>query len=144
VREFSEVKELPYPAAALFEIIADVDNYAEFLPWCVASRVRERPDSNTMIADLKIGYGGLTETFTSLVSLDRSELTVETQQESGPFNHLHSKWHISDSGENYSIVNFEIAFEFKSVLMESMMGAVFEAATHKMIAAFEERADSLL
>ena len=144
MRQFSEVNELPYPAVALFEIISDVDNYGEFLPWCVASRVRERPDSNTLIADLKIGYGGMTETFASRVFLDRSELTVDTVQESGPFRYLESKWHILDKGENYSTVNFDIAFEFRSVILESMMGAVFEAAAHKMIAAFEARAAALL
>ena len=100
--------------------------------------------ADTMIADLKIGYGGMTETFASRVSLDRSEMTVDTVQESGPFRHLESKWHILDRGKNYSIVNFKIAFEFRSVLLESMMGAVFEAAAHKMIAAFEERAAALL
>ncbi len=144
MRQFSEVKELPYSAAALFEIISDVDNYGEFLPWCVASRVRERPDSNTMIADLKIGYGGMTETFASRVTLDRSELTVDTVQESGPFRYLESNWHSLDRGKNYSTVNFEIAFEFRSVLLESMMGVVFEAAAHKMISAFEGRAAALL
>ena len=97
-----------------------------------------------MIADLKIGYGGMTEIFASRVILDRSELTVDTVQESGPFRYLESKWHILDRGKDYSIVNFEIAFEFRSVLLESMMGVVFEAAAHKMIAAFEGRAAALL
>ena len=144
MRQYSEVKELPFAAAALFEIIADVDSYAEFLPWCVASRVREKPDDETMIADLKIGYRGFTETFASRISLNRSDSTVDTCQESGPFKYLRSKWYILDAAENTSMVHFQIEFEFKSVLLETMMGMVFEAAAQKMISAFEKRAGSLL
>ncbi len=144
MRQYSEVKELPFAAAALFEIIADVDSYAEFLPWCVASRVREKPDKETMIADLKIGYRGFTETFASRISLNRSERTVDTCQESGPFKYLRSKWYILDAAENRSMVHFEIEFEFKSILLETMMGAVFETATQKMMSAFEKRAGELL
>ena len=142
MRQYSEVKELPFAAADLFEIIADVDSYADFLPWCIASRVREKPNDDTMIADLKIGYRGFTETFASRVSLNRLKGTVDTYQESGPFKYLRSKWHILDAAENLSVVHFEIEFEFKSVLLETMMGVVFETAARKMISAFEKRAST--
>ncbi len=142
MRQYSEVKELPFAAADLFEIIADVDSYADFLPWCVASRVREKPNDVTLIADLKIGYRGFTETFASRVSLDRSEGTIDTCQESGPFRYLRSKWYILEAAKNTSVVHFEIEFEFKSVLLETMMGVVFETAARKMISAFEKRASA--
>ena len=78
MRRFSETKYLPHPPLDLFDIIVDVDKYAEFLPWCVASRVRQRNDDGSLIADLSIGYGSLREKFTSSVSSDRDELRVTT------------------------------------------------------------------
>ena len=139
-----EKRVLAHRPEQLFELVADVQRYPEFLPWCVASRVREKPDKETMIADLKIGYRGFTETFASRISLNRSERTVDTCQESGPFKYLRSKWYILDVAENKSMVHFEIEFEFKSILLETMMGAVFETATQKMMSAFEKRAGELL
>jgi coenzyme Q-binding protein COQ10 len=144
VRTFSEQRQLHHSADGLFEIIADVDRYAEFLPWCVASRIRERKPDGTLIADLSIGYGSLRETFTSRVAVDSENSRITTVQEAGPFRHLKSEWRLAPLSDSETLVDFEIEFEFRSFLLDKVMGTVFESAAHKMIAAFETRADSLL
>lgn len=143
MHSYSEQRRLPHPAEDLYGIITDVDQYAEFLPWCVASRVRERRNG-TMIADLVIGYGGIRESFTSRVELDPVGRQVSTTQESGPFKHLKSTWTLSPDGERSTLVDFEISFEFRSILLEKLIGAIFERAARKMVAAFEDRAATLL
>ncbi len=122
----------------------DVDKYAEFLPWCVASRVRKSNDNGSLIADLSIGYGSLREKFTSSVSSDRDELRVTTTQAAGPFKHLRSEWRLLNVTDGGSMISFEIEFEFRSFLLEKVIGAVFESAAHKMISAFEKRANDIL
>lgn len=144
VRTYSENRELSHPIRPLFDVIADVDQYADFLPWCVASRVRERSDEGILTADLSIGYGSLRETFTSKVHLDSEAFVITTVQESGPFRHLESIWRLTSVSDGVTIVDFSIEFEFRSMLLDNFMGAVFESAAHKMIAAFEERANSVL
>lgn len=144
MRKFSETKHLPYPSSDLFDIIVDIDKYAEFLPWCVASRVRQRHDDGSLTADLSIGYGSLRERFTSNVSSDRAELRVTTTQAAGPFRHLRSEWRLLDGRDGGTTVSFEIEFEFRSFLLEKIIGAIFESAAHKMISAFEKRAADIL
>ena len=144
MRKFSETKYLPYPSLDLFDIIVDVDKYAEFLPWCVASRVRQRRGDGSLIADLSIGYGSLREKFTSSVSSDREELRVITTQAVGPFKHLRSEWRLLKGSDGCTKVSFEIEFEFRSLLLEKLIGAVFESAAHKMISSFEKRAADIL
>lgn len=143
MRTFSETKHLPFAARDLYEIVIDVDQYAEFLPWCVASRVRERHADGTLIADLSIGYGSLREKFTSHVMPDPDTLTVTTTQHSGPFRHMQSQWSLASDENGGTTVSFDIEFEFRSVLLEKLIGAVFESAARKMISAFEERATQL-
>jgi coenzyme Q-binding protein COQ10 len=144
VRRFSEIKYLPHPSLDLFDIIVDVDKYAEFLPWCVASRVRQRNVDGSLIADLSIGYGSLREKFTSSISSDRKKLSVVTTQAVGPFRHLRSEWWLLDVSDGRTKVSFEIEFEFRSFLLEKLIGAIFESAAHKMISAFERRAADIL
>lgn len=144
MRKFSETKHLPHPSSDLFDIIIDVDKYAEFLPWCVASRVRQRRDDGSLIADLSIGYGSLREKFTSNVLADQDGLRVITTQAAGPFRHLRSEWRLSNGSNGGTTVSFEIEFEFRSFLLEKVIGAIFESAAHKMISAFEKRAADIL
>ena len=144
MRRFSETKYLPHPPLDLFDIIVDVDKYAEFLPWCVASRVRQRNDDGSLIADLSIGYGSLREKFTSSVSSDRDELRVTTTQAAGPFKYLRSEWQLLDVSDGGTTLSFEIEFEFRSFLLEKVIGTIFESAVHKMISAFEKRAADVL
>ena len=109
----------------------------------MASRVRERRDDGTLIADLSIGYGSLREKFTSHVTADPEALTVATGQHSGPFRHMQSRWSLETDEQGGTRVSFEIEFEFRSILLENLIGAVFEAAARKMISAFETRAAQL-
>ena len=143
MRTYSESRRLPHPADSLYAIITDVENYREFLPWCVASRVRQR-HANFMIADLVIGYGAIRETFTSKVELDPQARTVRSTQQSGPFRHLESLWTISVASQDEAVVDFAISFEFKSFLLEKLIGAVFDRAARSMVEAFEKRAAVLL
>lgn len=144
MRRFSETKYLSFQSLDLFDIIVDVDKYAEFLPWCMASRVRQRNGDGFLIADLSIGYGSLREKFTSSVSSDREKLRVITTQTIGPFKHLRSEWRLLDGIDGRTEVSFDIEFEFRSFLLEKLIGAVFESAAHKMISAFETRAAAIL
>lgn len=141
---FCERKQLPYPASDLFDIIVDVDKYAEFLPWCVASRVRKREDNGTLLADMSIGYGSLREKFTSNVAVNQTDFVVTTTQASGPFKHLKSEWVLCENDTGGTDVSFSIEFQFRSFLLEKVIGTVFESAAHKMIAAFEQRASDVL
>lgn len=143
MHSFTEQRRLRHPVSDLYGIIADVDRYEEFLPWCVGSRVRER-HNGTMLADLVIGYGAIRESFTSRVELDPVVHRVSSMQESGPFRYLNSTWTLTPDGERSTVVVFEIHFEFRSMLLEKLIGAIFERAAHRMVAAFEDRAESLL
>ena len=143
MRTFSETKHLQYAARDLYDIIIDVDRYHEFLPWCVASRVREKRDDGSLIADLSIGYGSLREMFTSHVVGDPDTMTVDTTQHNGPFRHMRSRWSLKNETNGGTTISFEIEFEFRSVLLQKLIGAVFESAAHKMISAFEKRVSQL-
>lgn len=143
LRTFNETKHLPYASRDLYSVIIDIDHYHEFLPWCIASRVREKRDDGSLIADLSIGYGGLREMFTSHVIGDPNAMTVETTQQKGPFRHMWSRWSLKNERDGGTTVSFEIEFEFRSVLFQKLIGTVFDLATRQMISAFEERAAQL-
>lgn len=144
MHKFSETKHLSHPASDLFDIIVDVDKYAEFLPWCVASRVRQRHDDGSLTADLSIGYGSIREKFTSNVMVEPETMRVITTQAAGPFKHLRSEWRLSNGSNGGTTISFEIEFEFRSFILEKVIGTIFESAAHKMISAFEKRAADIL
>ncbi len=139
---YSEIKVLPYPINTLFELVADIEKYPEFVPWCVGARILSK-NGNNLKADLSVGFMGLREIFTSNVTLIpplNGEAKIDVVLEKGPFSHLENHWHFKSLGETSTEINFQIDFEFHLKLFSKVMGHLFESAQRKMIKAFEERA----
>ena len=134
-------RRMPYTPEQMFDLVADVKRYHEFLPWVAATRVRS--DSDTlMIADLVVGFRSLKETFASRVTKQRpTQLTVDYLE--GPLKYLHNSWKFEPDGEGGTKIDFCVDFAFKSRIFESLAGQMFDRALRRMIGAFEERAREL-
>ncbi|WP_425404852.1 type II toxin-antitoxin system RatA family toxin [Hwanghaeella sp.] len=137
----AERRPLPHTPEQLFDLVADVDRYPEFLPWCTGVRVRQRSET-LLVADLVIGFKGITERFTSRVHLDRPNHRIQVEYEKGPFKYLHNQWKFEPSDQG-AVVDFYVEFEFRSKILEKLIGMVFTEAVRKMVVAFEHRADAL-
>mgnify|MGYP003994569085 CR=1 FL=1 len=135
----SEQRALPHSPEQLFDLVADVEKYPEFLPWCVGARIRSR-EADVLVADLIIGFKGITEQFTSQVKLDRVAMKIDVTYQDGPFKYLNNHW-LFISGEGGTCdIDFFIDFEFKSRLLQALMGPLFGEAVRRMVGAFESRA----
>jgi len=133
----SETRRLPYSREQMFDLVADVARYAEFLPW--VSQIRVRSNSETeMVADMIVGFKGLRETFTSKVEKVRPE-HIHVDYLDGPLKYLRNDWVFRPEG-NGCAVDFSVDFAFKNRVFEMLAGQVFGAALRKMIGAFEDRA----
>ena len=142
----TEQKILPFRPNEIFELVADVAKYPEFLPWCTGARVRERQPTTTgetMVADLMIGFKMVRERFTSRVTLDRPDLRVDVEYLQGPFKHLKNHWTFSATPNGQCQIDFHLEFEFSSVLLQKLIGVLFHEAVRRMVAAFEARAHQL-
>jgi coenzyme Q-binding protein COQ10 len=139
MRQHNEEIILPYTAQQLYALVADVEKYPEFIPWCVATRIRER-DEKSILADMVVGFKGITEKYTSRVHLLENEIEIEYI--SGPFATLENNWKFT-ALENGSKISFVIKFQFKSKILQALIGGLFETACHKMVSAFTERAKKL-
>lgn len=137
----SETRHLPYTPEQLFNLVADVRQYADFLPWVVAVRVRSDSETET-IADLVVGFKALKETFTSKVIKVRPR-TIEVDYVDGPLKHLHNSWRFEPDGQGGTDIHFAVDFAFKSRMFELLAGQMFDRALRKMIGAFCERAHVL-
>jgi len=136
----SETRILPYTPEQLFDLVADVGRYQEFLPWVAATRVRS--DSETeMVADLVVGFKALKETFTSRVHKSRPH-GIEIDYIEGPLKYLHNVWRFTPDGAG-TRAEFSVDFAFRSRLFEALAGQMFDRALRRMIGAFEERAEAL-
>jgi coenzyme Q-binding protein COQ10 len=136
----AEKKILRYTPEQIFQMVADVHRYPEFLPWCVGARVLTR-DETKLTADLTIGFKMFRETFRSEVVLDRPHL-VEVKYLDGPFRYLNNTWRLT-AVPGGTEVNFFVDFEFRSKLLQAVIGTVFNEAVRMMVRAFERRAMSL-
>ncbi|WP_340268219.1 type II toxin-antitoxin system RatA family toxin [Sphingobium mellinum] len=136
-----ETRSLPYTPHQMFELVANVGAYPEFLPWVSAIRVRSNSDSE-MVADMIVGFKGIKESFTSRVHKHRPDF-VRVDYVDGPLKHLHNQWRFRDDGKSGVLVDFEVEFEFKNRLFEMLAGQMFDKALRKMIGAFETRAAEL-
>ena len=137
----AETRHLPYTPEQLFDLVADVARYGEFLPW--VSAVRVRSDSETeMVADVIVGFSALRESFTSRVEKKRAE-TLSVDYVDGPLKHLRNDWAFRPDGEGGTYVDFSVDFAFRSVIFEKIAGQMFDRALRKMIGACEERAAAL-
>ena len=134
----SEQRLLPYTPQQLFDLVIDVEHYPEFLPWCVAARVKRR-EANAITADLVIGFKMVRERFTSRVGYDREHLLVRTSNIEGPFRYMRSDWAFKQHDEG-CMVDFSVAFEFRSRVLEKLIQSLFQEAVRRMVTAFESRA----
>ena len=137
----SETRKLPYAPEQLFDLVADVRRYREFLPWVAAIRVRTESDDET-IADLVVGFKALRETFTSRVEKRRPDEIVVSYVD-GPLKHLHNSWRFRPDGNGGTEVDFHVDFAFKSRLLQAIASGIFDSAVRRMIGAFEARAHQL-
>ncbi len=133
----AERKVVPYTPEQLFDLVADVGKYPQFLPWCVASRVRSQ-SAEELISDLTIGFGPFRETFTSRVALDRPS-RVKVRYENGPFRYLNNQWDFTPHPKGTE-VSFFVDFEFRSRILQAAIGVVFNEAVRRMVNAFLKRA----
>ena len=137
----SETRALPYSPEQMFDMVADVARYPEFLPWVSAIRVRS-DGATEMVADMIVGFKGLRETFTSRVKKDRPH-AIRVDYVDGPLRYLSNDWRFRPGEDGGCLVDFSVDFEFKSRMFEMLAGQVFDRALRKMIGAFEERAAAL-
>jgi coenzyme Q-binding protein COQ10 len=137
----SETQRLPYTAGQMFDLVADVGRYGEFLPWVVATRVRSNSDTE-MVADMLVGFKSLREKFTSKVVKQRPS-RIEVIYVDGPMRDLDNVWTFRDLPEGGCEVDFCVDFSFRNKMFEMLAGQYFDRAFRKMVAAFEERAHEL-
>ena len=133
----TETRTVPWRPEQLFDLVADVGRYPQFLPWCVGAKVRSRSEAE-MVADMTIGFGPFRESFTSRVALVRPD-RLDVRYENGPFRYLTNQWRFEPDG-NGCRVYFHVDFEFRSKLLQLAIGAVFHETVRRMVAAFLARA----
>ena len=133
----AEHKLVPYTAEQMYDLVADVGRYHDFLPWCAASKVRTRTETE-LVADLTIGFGPFRESFTSRVALEQPK-TVNVKYENGPFRYLNNQWTFTPAPHGCR-VDFFVDFEFRSRMLQAAIGVVFNQAVEAMVKAFLRRA----
>lgn len=137
----AEKRVLPYTPEQMFELVSDIERYPEFLPWCLACRVKRRPSDDEVVADMVIGFKMFRERFTSRVACHSSR-RIDVSYEDGPFKYMKNHWLFEDHPDG-CLIDFYVDFEFRSRLLQSAIGAVFNEAVRRMIQAFEARAQQL-
>jgi len=125
----------------MFDLVADVGRYAEFLPWVVATRVRSDTDAE-MVADMLVGFSALREKFTSRVEKRRPH-EIRVHYVDGPLRDLDNRWQFRALGPNECEIDFRVEFTFRNALFQKLAGQYLDKAFRKMVAAFEERAAAL-
>lgn len=137
----AEKRVLPYTPQQLFELVADVEKYPEFLPWCVGLRIRQKQD-DLVVADMIIGYKMFREKFSSRVEINRPD-RINVSYTDGPFKYLDNYWIFQPHEDGGCLIDFYVDFEFRSSLLQHAINIVFNKAVQKMVGAFEDRAKDL-
>ncbi|MCJ2009000.1 type II toxin-antitoxin system RatA family toxin [Methylobacterium sp. E-041] len=130
----------------MYDLVADVEHYPEFLPLCESLRVlRRQPGTGegteVLVAEMGVGYKAIRERFTTRVGLDRPNLKITAEYIDGPFRHLENRWAFKPGRDGGCDVDFFITYEFKSFALGLLMGKMFDRAFRKFTDAFESRAD---
>ncbi|MFY9600570.1 MAG: type II toxin-antitoxin system RatA family toxin [Pseudolabrys sp.] len=144
--QFSTKHRVRHAATKMFDLVADVEKYPQFVPLCSALAVKSRTEKNgtsILVADMTVAYKIVRETFTSRVTLDRSGLKILVEYLSGPFKRMQNRWTFHPIGEEACDVEFFINYEFRSRALAVLMGAMFDAAFRRFATAFEQRADEI-
>jgi len=144
----AEKRVMPYSAEQMYALIADIERYPEFLPWCSATRMRSRQDlpdgsGEVIEADLIISFKVFRERFGSRVTLRPEARTIDVEYLDGPFRYLNNHWRFEPRTETSCLVDFFVDFEFRSAILQKLIGVVFHEAMRRIVGAFEARAASL-
>jgi coenzyme Q-binding protein COQ10 len=143
--QFSTKRRVRHSASNMFDLVADMKKYPEFVPLCTSLEIRRHTEKgegvSVVIAEMTVAYKVVHQTFVTRDTLDRPNLTILVEYLEGPFSHLQNRWVFRPDGENACEVEFFIAYEFKSRTLAMLMGAMFDTAFRKFAAAFERRAD---
>ena len=144
---FNSRRRVNHSATEMFDLVADVERYPEFVPLCQSLKVRQRnagPNgTEVVIADMTVSFKLVRETFTSRVTLDRPNLNILVEYLRGPFSKLENRWTFEPKSDNSCEVGFYIAYEFKSRMLAMLMGTMFDTAFQRFASAFEKRADKI-
>jgi len=145
--QFSNQRRVNHSADEMFDLVADVERYPEFVPLCQKLRVVQRtknPDgTEIIIADMTAAYKLIRETFTSRVTLDRANRKILVEYLRGPFSNLQNRWTFEPVEDKRCDVGFFISYEFKSRMLATLMGSMFDMAFQRFASAFEKRADAI-
>jgi coenzyme Q-binding protein COQ10 len=144
---FTTKRRVRHAAGDMFDLVADVERYPEFVPLCSALKIRSRERNaegdEIIVADMTVAYKLIRETFRSRITLDRPKLQILVEYVDGPFSHMENRWTFASTGERACDVEFYIDYEFRSRMLGLLMGAMFDAAFRRFAAAFERRADEI-
>ena len=142
----SETRQMPYSAQQMFDLIADIGKYHEFLPWCAATRIKkelERDGHKVIDADLVISFKVFRELFTSCVTMKPEDGRIDVEYIDGPFKYLYNHWKFTPNNDGTCQVDFHVDFEFKSAILQGLIGILFNEAMRQIVSAFEKRAKAL-
>ena len=143
----NETRRLPYSAQQMYDLVADVAQYPQFLPWCSAARIRSVTPrdygSEVMEADLVISFKVFRERFGSRVTLWPAQKSIDTEYLDGPFRYMKSNWAFADAEGGGCDVTFYVDFEFRNAVLQGIIGVVFNEAMQCIVRAFERRAAQL-
>jgi len=134
-----EQKKLSYTPQQMYALVAAVDLYSEFLPWCVASRINRRESDEEFYADLVVGYKMIREHFSSKVMVEEGR-SIHIEYLKGPLKHLKNQWRFSDAEGGSCLIDFSVEFEFKNRALQGLAQVFFKEVIHRMVDAFETRA----
>ncbi len=144
--QFETHRPVPHSPDQMFDLVADVERYPEFLPLCEALVVRSRKERDgkiLLIADMTVGYKAIRETFTTQVLLNKVERAIDVKYIDGPFKYLDNRWRFQPSENGGCIIDFFIDYEFKSRILGALMGSMFDRAFRMFTDAFETRANKI-
>jgi coenzyme Q-binding protein COQ10 len=141
----SETRQLPYSGQQMYDLVADVASYPQFLPWCAAARIRSETavaESVVLDADLIISFKVFRERFGSRVTLFPNDMKIDSEYLDGPFKYMKSNWAFEDTDDGCNVIFF-VDFEFKNAILQGIIGLVFNEAMQRVVRAFEARANEL-
>jgi coenzyme Q-binding protein COQ10 len=145
--KFNSRRRVNHSASKMFDLVADMERYPEFVPLCSSLKVRQRtpkPDgTEVVISEMTVSFKLVRETFTTRVTLDRPNLKILVNYLQGPFSNLENRWTFEPKSDNSCDVGFYLSYEFKSRMLAMLMGTMFDTAFQRFAAAFEKRADMI-
>ncbi len=144
---FNSRRRVKHSAAQMFELVADMERYPEFVPLCSSLKIRQRTPkldgTEVVVSDMTVSFKLIREAFTTRVTLDRPNLKILVEYLQGPFSNLENRWTFEPISDSACEVGFYLAYEFKSRMLAMLMGTMFDTAFQRFAAAFEKRADAI-